>query len=158
ICSLLQIKRYFPERCRTRYREALSTLPLCNCEMISENQRAAEDLNFTDSVCWFRLASSVMHTGVFWQVVYWFSLPVFAVLTVVLVRRGLQRQFSFFVPHIAVAFLSGLVRLLAYRITYRIYLYAYWISEAAITTAALLAARMTSILSEIAAWLSMPVL
>lgn len=78
-----------------------------------------------------------MWTGLLWQAIDWFSLPAFGILTAILLRKRLQRQFRLFFLYIAFSFLVDLARLAAYRANYKIYLYTYWLSETAITVAAL---------------------
>ena len=80
-----------------------------------------------------------MHSGFFWQIIYWLSTPVFAILAVLLPRRGLHREFPLFFSYIAASLLSDLVRLGAYQSTITVYTNTFWVTEAIITVFALLA-------------------
>ena len=81
-----------------------------------------------------------MHTGLFWQAVYWFSLPVLAILTGVLLWRRIPRELPLFFSYVAAGFLVDAARLLAFLSGSRIiYFNTYWISEAVGTLFGLLA-------------------
>jgi hypothetical protein len=80
-----------------------------------------------------------MHTGFFWQSVYWLPSPVLAVLAVVLVRRGLLRELPFFFSYVVVAWARDLACLVATHISGLAYAYTYWISHLVSTGFMLLA-------------------
>ncbi|HWX54648.1 MAG TPA: hypothetical protein VN176_08670 [Verrucomicrobiae bacterium] len=70
----------------------------------------------------------------------WFSMPALAVLAVVFVRRGLQREFPFFFSFVIATEVIGIIRLIAYAICgSRTYFYVYWGSDAVATLLACLA-------------------
>src|SRR5215813_5331506 len=80
-----------------------------------------------------------MHTGVFWQVVYWLTLPVLAILTGVLLWRKLVREFPFFFSYIVAGFVFGVANVFAFRSSPKIYFRTYWISQGVTTLFGLLA-------------------
>ena len=80
-----------------------------------------------------------MHTGIFWQGIYWLSLPALAILTIVLARRGLAREFLLFFFYVVSGVLVDSARLMTYRGPRTTYFYVYWISDIISTVFALLA-------------------
>ena len=68
-----------------------------------------------------------------WEVVNWFSLPVLAVLAVILLRRGLQREFPFFFWFIIVTEVATVLRFLMQFASPKAYFYSYWTSDLVIT-------------------------
>src|SRR5579864_3749716 len=70
-----------------------------------------------------------MHTGLYWQIVYWFSTPALAALGAVFLLRRISRWFPFFFAYVMVALLSDVSRLVVYPRSFRVYAYTYWISQ-----------------------------
>jgi hypothetical protein len=79
-----------------------------------------------------------MHTEVFWEAVYWFSLPALVMLTILLLTKKLVRKAPFFFSYVVACALIDLVRLLAYRGPGVTYYYVYWTSDSVSTVLALL--------------------
>lgn len=80
-----------------------------------------------------------MLTEVYWQVIYWFSVPALAVLTAVIFRRGLHRRLPLFFAYALVACVTEGARFVAYHQSFKVYAYTYWISELVTSVFALLA-------------------
>src|SRR2546423_11040395 len=84
-----------------------------------------------------------MHTGFFWEAVYWLSLPVLAMLAIILLWRGLAARFPLFFAFVAInpfVDASRLVVFLTYGGRTNAYYYVYWTSEFLRVALALLAA------------------
>lgn len=79
-----------------------------------------------------------MHAGAYWQVIYWFSTPILAVLAILLFWRRLNRDFPLFTAYTLAAFLSDVARLVAYQASSLAYTYTYWTTQAVVTALALL--------------------
>lgn len=75
----------------------------------------------------------------FWRIVYWFALPVLGLLTVLLLYRGVHRQFPYFFCYLAMAELVGVIRLWFYNPTAWTYYYIYWTTDVLIAVFAFLA-------------------
>ncbi|HEY6252707.1 MAG TPA: hypothetical protein VI685_22350 [Candidatus Angelobacter sp.] len=80
-----------------------------------------------------------MHTGVYWQIVYWLSTPALAALGAIFLLRRLFQSFRLFFAYVLIAFLSDVSRLVAYPRSFRVYAYTYWISQLVNTVFAILA-------------------
>ena len=80
-----------------------------------------------------------MHTGFYWQIIYWFSTPTLAVVATILLVRHLHKRFPLFFSYIVVACLDDIARLVTYHTTFKTYAYTYWISQLMNTVFALLA-------------------
>jgi hypothetical protein len=70
-----------------------------------------------------------MHSGFFWQVLYWFSTPLLAALATVLIWRRLYREFPFFFSYVSIALVDDVARLIAYRQSFKVYATTFWISQ-----------------------------
>src|SRR5215831_14230548 len=80
-----------------------------------------------------------MHTGVYWQIIYWLSTPALAVVACVLLLRGLHRRFPIFFSYVVVACINDVARFVTYHQSFRAYAQTYWVSELINTVFALLA-------------------
>src|SRR4029077_304201 len=69
------------------------------------------------------------HTQWIWEIVNWSSLPILAVLTVVLLRRGLHREFPWFFWFIVVTNIATALRFFVQFASRETYFYSYWITE-----------------------------
>lgn len=81
----------------------------------------------------------VMLANTFWATIYWFSLPILAMLAAILVRRKAFTDFPLFSWYIVLSCVVTLARFFAHSGTNRTYFYTYWISEVALTVGALMA-------------------
>lgn len=80
-----------------------------------------------------------MH-AVFWQLIYWLSTPVLAVVAILVLSRKVQRNFPLFTSYVSLLLLIDLVRLAAYLgSSFISYFYVYWISDAVASLFAILA-------------------
>lgn len=70
-----------------------------------------------------------MHTGLFWQIIYWFSTVALAILGWLLIRRKLSQAFPFFLTYVIVSLLGELAGKIVYGIGTRVYYYTYWIAH-----------------------------
>ena len=75
-----------------------------------------------------------------WQIIFWFSLPVLAVLAVLLLYRNALSQFPYFVYYILAGEIIGLIRLLLYNPAGRVYFYAYYMTDVLFAVFSFLAA------------------
>jgi hypothetical protein len=80
------------------------------------------------------------HTQWIWEIVNWSSLPILAVLTAILVRRGLRREFPWFFWFIVVTNVATALRFFAQFASRETYFYLYWITELLTTVVNFLAA------------------
>lgn len=81
-----------------------------------------------------------MHTGVYWQIVYWLSTPTLVVIAIILFWRKLYKELPLFTIYILAAILADLARLIAQQWNSREYANIFWTTQAVVTALALLAA------------------
>jgi len=70
-----------------------------------------------------------MHTGFFWQIIYWSPTPILVVVAGLLLGRRLLRQFFLFFSYVVVACLRDLACFWAYNWRPASYFHTYWISH-----------------------------
>lgn len=80
-----------------------------------------------------------MYTEVFWEAVYWFSLPALVMLAILLLSRKLVKKAPFFFSYVVAGPLIDLIRLVAHRGSRGTYYYWYWGSDSVTSVLALLA-------------------
>lgn len=71
--------------------------------------------------------------GLFWELVNWLSLPTLAAIAVVMLWRGLRREFPLFFWFVLVSDVLTIVRFLAQFSSPRNYFFVYWVSDLIIT-------------------------
>lgn len=79
------------------------------------------------------------YAGWVWELVYWLSLPILAVLAGIFVWRKLYRESPLFFGYLIVAQLVGVILFIAQYGSSRTYFYIYWMSDLATTTFSFLA-------------------
>jgi hypothetical protein len=79
------------------------------------------------------------YAGWFWELLYWLSLPVLAMLAGILVWRKRYREFPLFFWYLIVTLLTGQIRFNAQYGSASTYFYTYWTSDLATTIFSFLA-------------------